>query len=130
MKNLVTLMVTLAAILFSTVVQAEQTQHIRRAVITTAIDQREPVDNLTNTVVTSVDKVYLFTEVVNKPNEFITHRWFLNGKLEAEVTLKIGSSRWRTYSSKNLVSIHKGNWQVDVVDQQNKVLASAKFSYQ
>ena len=110
-------------------VQAETSEFIKRMAITSAIEDREPVDSLTH-VDENIDKVYFFNEVVNKADSHITHRWFLNGKLEVEVVLKIGSNRWRTYSSKNLVpALHSGNWQVEVIDQENNLLASAAFSY-
>ncbi len=110
-------------------VQAETSEFIKRMAITSAIEDREPVDSLTH-VDENIDKIYFFTEVVNKADSHITHRWFLNGRLESEVVLKIGSNRWRTYSSKNLVpALHSGNWQVEVIDQENNLLASAAFSY-
>ncbi len=109
--------------------KAEQSEFIKRAVITSAIESREPVGEITQ-VEAGVDKIYFFTEVVNKADSFITHRWLLDGKLEAEVVLNIGSNRWRTYSSKNLVpALHTGQWQVEVLDQQNNLLASRSFSY-
>ncbi|MFT6529515.1 MAG: hypothetical protein ACJAZB_001158 [Psychrosphaera sp.] len=105
--------------------------NIRRAIVTDSIENREPVTDLTNTEIkTNVNKVYLFTEVIGKADTMITHRWFLDGKLEAEVILKIGSNRWRTYSSKNLtVPNHLGHWQVEVVDENNQPIASASFNY-
>lgn len=108
-----------------------QSDHIRRAIITTAIESREPVSDLTNSIITSdIDKVYLFTEVINKAGTMVTHRWFLDGKLEAEVVLKIGSNRWRTYSSKTLKTPqHYGNWQVEVLDEANQPIASVSFQY-
>jgi len=122
----------------SSVVQAVEddngsvlSDNIRRAIITNAIENREPVSDLTNTIVTSdINKVYLFTEVIGKANTMVTHRWFLDGKLEAEVVLKIGSNRWRTYSSKTLKTPqHYGNWQVEVVDENNQPIASVVFQY-
>ena len=104
---------------------------IKRAIVTTGIDSREPADNLNGGKLdTGYSKVYFFTEVLNQADKFVTHRWFRDGKLEAEVVLKIGSNRWRTYSSKNLdPTFHHGNWQVEVVDHQGKLLASETFSY-
>lgn len=103
----------------------------KRAIVTTAIESREPTDNLNDSnVTTDVTKVYFFTEIMYQANTSVTHRWFLDGKLEAEVVLKIGSNRWRTYSSKNLVpSYHKGNWQVEAVSEKGAVLGSTTFVY-
>lgn len=122
-------LICIALLLTSGTASAETSEFVQRAVVTSAIEDREPIDSLSQ-VSPEVDKVFFFTEVINKANTFVTHRWLLDGKLEAEVVLKIGSDRWRTYSSKNLVpAIHSGNWQVEAVDEQNNILASATFSY-
>lgn len=105
-------------------------QFIRRAILTTGIDAREPINNYNSkTVPTDTKKVYFFTEILDKSGQYVTHRWFLNGKLVAEVMLNIGSDRWRTYSSKNLISPLKGTWEVEVVDEQNRLLATTSFTY-
>lgn len=105
-------------------------QFVRRAILTTGIDAREPVNNYNaKTVPEDTKKVYFFTEIVDKAGQYVTHRWFLNGKLVAEVALDIGSDRWRTYSSKNLISPLKGTWEVEVVDEQNRLLATTSFTY-
>lgn len=105
--------------------------NIRRAIITDSIVKREPATDLSNsTISTDVRKVYLFTEVIGKAGTMITHRWFLDGKLEVEVVLKIGGNRWRTNSSKTLdPTMHLGSWQVEVVDEKNHAIALANFNY-
>lgn len=105
-------------------------QFIRRAILTTQIVNREPTDNYNSKAVPEdVNKVYFFTEVLDKSGESVTHRWFLNGKLIAEVMLDIGSDRWRTYSSKILIPALSGTWEVEVVDQQDRLLATTSFTY-
>ncbi len=131
MRQLAYFPLVLFAMLFTAQLIAQPQGEAKRAIVTSAIDSREPVDNLNDTVInTDVNKVYFFTEILNQADTSITHRWFLNGKLEAEVVLRIGSNRWRTYSSKNLVpSYHQGNWQVEVVDDKGKLLGSTAFVY-
>jgi len=131
MRQLASFPLVLFAMLFTAQLIAQPQGEAKRAIVTTAIDSREPVDNLNDTVInTDVNKVYFFTEILNQADTSITHRWFLNGKLEAEVVLRIGSNRWRTYSSKNLVpTYHQGNWQVEVVDDKGKLLDSTAFVY-
>lgn len=132
MRILTITSIILTSLLFTGFVQADDHKgEAKRAVVTSAIDNREPTDSLNDGVVAvDVNKVYFFTEVLNQANTSVTHRWFLDGKLEAEVVLKIGSNRWRTYSSKNLVpNYHTGNWQVEVVNEKGDVLGSAAFVY-
>lgn len=122
----------LCAFLFSAVsIADDHSPSVKRGIVTSSIENREPTDNLNDGVIdTDVNKVYFFSEILNAANTMVTHRWFLNGKLEAEVVLKIGSDRWRTYSSKNLVpTFHQGNWQVEVVDASGKQLISQRFKF-
>lgn len=104
--------------------------NLKRAVVTSGIEQREPVDNLNETVLAAdLKKVYFFTEILNQANSAVTHRWFLNGKLEAEVVLNIGADRWRTYSSKNLdKNFHSGSWEVMVVTHDGTSLGGQTFT--
>lgn len=57
----------------------------------------------------------------------VTHAWYRDGKTMAEVELNVGSSSWRTWSSKRLLPDWTGFWEVKVLDQTGKVLASASF---
>ena len=132
MKNLISAIAVLVITLSSPFVQANgEMAEAKRAILTSGIESREPVDNLNDTTISiQNNKVYFFTEILNQANTAITHRWFKNGKLEAEVVLRIGSDRWRTYSSKNLVpDYHQGSWQVEVVSQSGKLLATHSFQY-
>jgi len=131
MNQVIKLFVLACLLLPLSTMAYEQQGSVKRAIVTSGIDNREPSDSLNDKLISAgTNKVYFFTEVLNQANTHITHRWFLNGKLEAEVVLKIGSNRWRTYSSKNLVpTYHSGNWQVEVVDQNGRQLASQNFRY-
>lgn len=112
-----------------TAISDENGPDVKRAIITTAITDREPVDNYNEqTLPANTGKIFFFTEVLNQAGTNITHRWFLNGKLEAEVKLNIGSNRWRTNSSKNLdVNFHSGSWEVMVVAADGSILATQTF---
>ncbi len=57
----------------------------------------------------------------------VTHAWYRDGKTMAQVELNVGSANWRTWSSKRLLPSWTGFWEVKVLDQAGKVLASASF---
>lgn len=57
----------------------------------------------------------------------VTHVWYRDGKTMAQVELSVGSANWRTWSSKRLLPSWTGFWEVKVLDQTGKVLASASF---
>ena len=56
--------------------------------------------------------------------------WTYQGNEVAEVPLRVGkSSRWRTYSSKNLAGL-AGEWQVAVRNEAGDVLTTTAFKVQ
>ncbi len=57
----------------------------------------------------------------------ITHAWYHEGEAKARVTLKVGSSNWRTWSSKRILPAWTGAWEVKVLDASGKVLHTAAF---
>lgn len=101
---------------------------VSRAQFTSAILDREPVDELT-AIDPDADKVFFFTELRNMEGTAITHRWSLNGNVMAEVEFKVRASRWRVYSSKTLLPEWRGEWVVDVVDESGSIIESRKIGY-
>jgi len=76
-------------------------------------------------------QVICFTRIkgAKEPAE-ITHVWYYDGKTMAKVPLHIGSSNWRTYSSKKLLPSWTGQWEVRILDESGAVLATAEFTVQ
>lgn len=101
---------------------------VARAAITSAIEEREPVDNLAN-VTTDTGKIYYFTELRDMEGQVVTHRWEHNGETMAEVEFDVGGPRWRVYSSKNLMPEWTGEWRVSVVDAAGNVVRADTFTY-
>ena len=101
---------------------------VARATFTSAIDNREPVDEITN-LADDANKIYYFTEISGLKGQTITHRWEQNGEVQANVTFDVGGNRWRIWSSKNLQPELTGEWQVMVVDEANNVLSQNSFNY-
>lgn len=102
-------------------------QGVTRAVITSGIKDREPVDDLT-TVGSDVPQVYLFTELRDMQGEHITHRWQHEGKVVSEVGFDVKGQRWRVWSNKTLPAGTSGAWKVDVVNSAGEVLTSREFT--
>lgn len=101
------------SLFFSTMSYAQ----VERSQLTDMIAQREPVNDLGQTVNVSASgmrKIYFFTQINNLAHQQITHRWLYQGEEKAAVTLNIGSDNWRTYSSKLIPAYWSGEWQVQV----------------
>lgn len=104
-----------------TAVVAEES--VTRAQFTSAIDNREPVDDISEFNIDS-GKVYFFSELRGLEGQTITHRWEYQGQVMAEVNFNVGGPRWRVNSSKNLMPAWTGEWQVVIVNQAGEVLAT------
>jgi hypothetical protein len=101
---------------------------VTRAVVTTGVQNLEPVDALT-TVSNDHTKVYYFTEIHGLQGQAVKHRWEHAGQVMAEVEFQIGGPRWRVYSSKTLEPSWLGDWKVSVIDSNGNPLSVNTFSY-
>ncbi len=100
---------------------------IDEAVICTDVVDREPVG--TGDIFSSqIKKVMCFTRVVGAKNETeILHNWYFQEDLVASVNLRVGSENWRTFSSKSIVPEYAGEWKVEILSQNGKVLKKIYF---
>ncbi len=104
-----------------------QTGEVARAVFTSDISEREPVDTLT-ALQPGTPRVYFFTELRNLEGQTVTHRWTQGDQVVAEIPFNVGGSRWRVWSSKNLDSGATGEWTVSVVDGAGNELARERIA--
>jgi len=104
------------------------TGSVARAVFATAMNDREPADNITH-LDNNATKVYFFTELKDMAGQAVTHRWEFNGKVMSEVKLDVGAARWRVYSSKMLDPLWLGEWKVSVIDAAGSTLRASTFTY-
>lgn len=106
--------------------------YIARAQFTNGIKNREPIDHLKNRVYSEGQRskrLFYFTDLRDLKGEKITHRWKYKGNTMAKVNFNVGGARWRVYSSKNLTSSLKGEWQIVVTDSAERILLSDSITY-
>lgn len=116
-----------------TTVGASESAHIARAVLTSGIENREPVDTIGPTIApleSTARQVYLFTEFRDLQGHKVSHRWEYEGDIVATVNFRVGGDRWRVYSSKLLPPHMTGEWRVTVVDSDGGQLGSYTFLYE
>ena len=109
--------------------RAEEPEYLLgRFVVCMKIRDREPL-GITDTFDKDTSKVYLFIEMTDVAKETnIKIQWLFEGKEAAIIDLPIGkSNRWRTYSSKVIGKRH-GNWEVRLLDSQDRLLKTLKFT--
>ena len=106
---------------------------VTRAIVTSGVENIEPIDDLGEDIAldgAGFRTVFYYTELRGFTAGTVVHRWTYNGRVIADVPLKVGGNwRWRTYSSKDLLPGMTGDWRVAVVDADGRVLGERQFRY-
>src|SRR4030065_48573 len=101
---------------------------VARAQFTNAIQDREPVDKVSN-LLNDKNRVYFFSEIKDAPNQKITHRWEHNGKVMSDTGFDVGGKRWRVASSKTLDPSWTGERKGSVVDEAGRPARASTFTF-
>lgn len=101
---------------------------VERALFTSAVVEREPVDAKV-LVNGGAQDVVFFTELRQLSGRTVTHRWEYAGEVVAEVPFEVGGPRWRVHSRKTLRPDQAGRWSVVVVDESGWILHAEMFEY-
>ncbi len=102
---------------------------ITEMAVTTKIVEGKPIDSVHRISSKSVKALYCFTRLTSESEEKtgIKHVWYRNGEKVAEYELPVKGENWRTSSRKTVDKYSSGDWRVDVLDSEGKVLKSVKF---
>ena len=103
-----------------------KTKYVSRALLTTGVMQREPVDNV---CIPESNKITFFTEINNYANHRVTHRWKYKNETKFELSFNVRGPRWRVWSSKNMYIKWVGPWVIEVVDEEGNILTQKLFYY-
>lgn len=99
------------------------------AQFTTRISKRQPANN-----VSSLDSpqqpVSFFTEIDGMAGHSLAHVWMFGGEVKYQVAFDVRTDKWRFWSTQLLPAELAGDWTVEVVDDNGKVLKSATLHYQ
>ncbi len=99
---------------------------ILRAVFTTRLDNREPVDRVL-ILDNKVREVFFFTDLSQLQGHTITHRWEYEGRVVQTRSYQIKGQRWRAASQKELDPGMVGRWSVVVTDENDCPLKAVVF---
>ena len=119
----------LAAVMFGTSLAAwaQEEGTVARAMFTSAVEEREPVDALER-VPADTPSVHYFTELRDLTDRTVTHVWSHEGEAMDEVSFEVGGPRWRVWSRKTLRPEWTGEWTVTVVDDAGNELHSDRLT--
>ena len=101
---------------------------VARAQFTTAISDREPVDNVV-LLAGPANHVFFFTDLRHLQERNVTHRWEFGGRVVSIMPFKVGGPRWRVYSRVDIEPDQLGEWSVTVVDESGWPLYTELFHY-
>ena len=99
-----------------------------RAVMCESIQKFTPVNQAS---VFSIDlgRVSCFSEFDQVAKQtVIHHKWYHRGSLVSAKQFTLNPPRWSSFSSMQLRDADKGPWQVDVTDENDKLLYTVRFS--
>jgi hypothetical protein len=107
------------------------TEHPRvmRTQFTSAVRNREPVDNLTDVNNGTAERIYCFTELSNMSGRFVTHSWEYRGEVMGTRRFRVDSPHSRIWSSRLLTPDRPGSWTVLVLSESGQVLAERTLDY-
>jgi hypothetical protein len=96
-------------------------------IVTTGIQNRTPVDTV-RSYAASVGTLYCYCRIIGADSETTVWQvWYHNGREVTRTALPVRSSNWKTWSKKVVPAAGRGDWRVDVLDGQGKVLGSQRF---
>lgn len=109
-------------------VMAQQVLTVAEYALCENVVDRQPVGEKT-AFSPAVEKVYFWTKITGaeEPTE-IKHVWYRDGIQIADITLAIQYPRHRTWSYKTILPEMAGNWSVEILDSNAKVLKKVNFS--
>ena len=100
-----------------------------RSIFTTAVDNREPVDDINKLSADEANRVFYYTELRDMAGQKAKHRWEYNGEVMAEVEFNVKGPRWRVWSSKSFVPGWAGDWKVTVLNAADEVISEDTLTY-
>ncbi|MFQ5330047.1 MAG: DUF2914 domain-containing protein [Thermodesulfobacteriota bacterium] len=101
--------------------------YVEVAVVGTGVDNLVPI-GVADSFPPSVDRIYCYSKIINGEATTITHRWYYEERVVAEVPLTIGSPNYRTYSYKTILPHHNGIWRVEIVSEAGDLMDALEFT--
>jgi len=101
---------------------------VARAVFTTAIQQAEPVDSISE-LHSDAEQVFLFTELQGMTGEVVVHTWEHKGSVVARMRFHVEQPHARLWSARRLTPDMQGSWRVVISNASGAVLAEKTLDY-
>jgi len=108
---------------------AEDGLKITEMAVTTKIVKGNPIDSVHRISSASVTVLYCFTRLQSAADEETTirHVWYRDNEKVGEYNLPVKGKRWRTFSKKTIKKGEAGDWRVEALDKEGRLIRSVKF---
>ena len=104
------LLLSLMCLMFAATAFAQDApKEVARATFATGVENREPVESITEYVPVEGGVVYFFTELRNMEGTKVSHVWHKNGEEINTLAFNVGGARWRTNSSMKAAHFKAGD---------------------
>lgn len=101
---------------------------VTRVAFTTEIRGRSPQDDIKE--LHDPDQyVTFFTDLRKMDGKQVTHRWSYQGVVKYGMAFDVMSDSWQAWSTQRLPADGPGEWTVEVIDENGKVLAAGNLAY-
>ena len=100
---------------------------VARAVFTTTIKDREPLDQVLS-LSNRQDVVFYFSDLRNFQGQTVTHKWYYENELVNTVEFKVKGPRWRVFSKSAIEPQQIGKWKVVVYGNKNWPVKASIFN--
>ncbi len=97
------------------------------AAICRNVQDRQPVEP-GSSFPADVGKIYCWSKIKDGQDMMVKHVYYRDNKEMAAAELQVRSPMFRTYSTKTILPAWTGQWRVDIVDPEGKVLKSLDFT--
>jgi len=127
-RNIILLSLLLAmSSQYSNTILAQGVLRVERIAVSLAVEDRQPVGE-SDVFPDTVRALYCFNEIRGMGDSTsVSHVWYHGDIRRAEVKLNVRGYRWRTWSTKAIQKDWTGDWRVDVVSAEGKILKSKRF---
>jgi len=104
---------------------------VARFVLSSAVKDLEPVGSLQDITLhnNSAAKVFAYSHISNMKGEQLSYIWKHGDRIVSTVNIGVRSNHWRSYASKNIEQRLAGDWQLELWDSSDRLLAKAGFTF-
>jgi len=126
--NIIFLFIFFLRLFSGSTIHAQGILKVELIAIAIAVEDRQPI-GVSDVFADTVGALYCFTEIRGMgESTTVSQVWYYGEKRMAEVKLNVRGYRWRTWSTKVMQAEWTGDWRVDVVSEDGKILKSKDFA--